>query len=186
MGITTYRPLERTHEVEAPYHERPSDGNHLQSASWEVGLFGVKLASAARTNKLDGVSDGRWLVETLSKGVADEGSGSCVVAASPQVYILEVLPSLLHGDAALQDPHRASTVQLFAFAWITYDLARQAIRSSSNSPWIRQLRKGVRQSDGRLGCRECCSTSIASAMVRRASIVLTGLGAGASMAAPTP
>jgi len=64
----------------------------------------------ARTNKLDGVSDGHWPVEALTKGVADEGSGSRVVAASPQVQILEELSSLFHGDAALQNPHRASPV----------------------------------------------------------------------------
>ena len=81
-----------------------------------MGLLGVEVASVARTNELDGISDGCWPVETLSKGVANEGSGSCVVAASPQVQILEELPSLHHGDAALQDPRRASPVQLFAFA----------------------------------------------------------------------
>ena len=52
------RPLEGTHEVEAPYREQPSDGNHLQGVIWEVDLFGIKLASVARTNKLDGESDG--------------------------------------------------------------------------------------------------------------------------------
>jgi len=50
----------------------------------------------------------------MSKGIADEGSGSHVVAAGPQVQILEELSSLFHGDAALQDPHQASPVQLFA------------------------------------------------------------------------
>jgi len=28
MGISTYHPLEGPYEVEAPYHEWPSDGNH--------------------------------------------------------------------------------------------------------------------------------------------------------------
>ena len=83
--------------------------------SWEVGLLSVELASVARTNKLDGVSDSRWALEAFSKGVADKGSASRVVGASPRVQILEELPSLLYGDATLQNPHRASPVQLFAF-----------------------------------------------------------------------
>ena len=29
MGVPSCRLLERTHEVEASYHERPSDGDHL-------------------------------------------------------------------------------------------------------------------------------------------------------------
>ena len=33
MGIPPCRPLEGTLEVEAPYHKRPRDGNHLQGVS---------------------------------------------------------------------------------------------------------------------------------------------------------
>ena len=29
MGVSTRCPLERTHEIEAPYCEWPSDGDHL-------------------------------------------------------------------------------------------------------------------------------------------------------------
>jgi len=29
MGVPSRSPLERTHEVEAPHHERSSDGDHL-------------------------------------------------------------------------------------------------------------------------------------------------------------
>ena len=62
---------------------------------------------------------------------------------------------------------------------------RQAsARSSSNSPWIRQSRKGIRQSNGWLGCREGCSISIISAAASRASTVLAGSGAKASTLAP--
>ena len=39
-----------------------------------------------------------------------------MVATSPRVYILEELWSFFYSDAALQDPGRASSVQLFAFA----------------------------------------------------------------------
>jgi len=115
MGIPTCRSLEGAHKVEAPYREWPSDGNHLCSVSREVGLLGIELALVARTNTLDGITNGHWPVQTLSKGVADEGSRIRVVAASPRVQILEELLSLFHGDAALQDPRRASPVQLFVF-----------------------------------------------------------------------
>jgi len=47
MGISTCCPLEGAYEVEAPYREWPNDGNHLQSMSRVVGLFGIKLTSMA-------------------------------------------------------------------------------------------------------------------------------------------
>jgi len=45
--VPTCCPLERTYEVEAPYCEWPSDGDHLQSMGWEVGLLGAELAPMA-------------------------------------------------------------------------------------------------------------------------------------------
>jgi len=155
-----------------------------------VGLLGVELAPIARTNKLNGVSDSRWLVEALSKGVANEGSGSRVVAAShkcrssrsfrPSSMVMQrcKIPIGLRRYSSLFSPY------------ITYDLAHRGIqwasvRSSGSSPCVKQLRKGVRQSNGWLGCREGCSTSITSAAASRASTASTGSGAGASMLAPT-
>ena len=115
MGVPSCYLLERAHKVKAPYYERPSDGDHLQSVSGEVGLLGIQLAPMARTNKLDGISYGRWPVEALSKGVANEGSGSRMVATSPRVWILEELPTFLYGDTALQDAGQASPLQFLAF-----------------------------------------------------------------------
>jgi hypothetical protein len=47
VDVPSCHPLEGTHEVEAPYHEWPSDGDHLQRMSGEVGLLGVELAPMA-------------------------------------------------------------------------------------------------------------------------------------------
>ena len=47
VGISPRRPMEGTHEVEAPHRKRPSDWDHLQCVSREVGLLGVKLAPMA-------------------------------------------------------------------------------------------------------------------------------------------
>jgi hypothetical protein len=47
VGVSSRRPLEGTHKVEAPHRKRPSDGDHLQCLSREVGLLGVKLAPVA-------------------------------------------------------------------------------------------------------------------------------------------
>jgi len=75
-----------------------------------VGLLGVELAPVARGNELDGVSNGRWPVETLSKSISHDGPRSCMVATSPRVYVLEEVSTLFYGDVALQDPRWASSV----------------------------------------------------------------------------
>ena len=51
----------------------------------------------------------------MSEGVAYEGSGRCLVSASPQVYILEELLSFFYGDATLQDPGQDSLVGLHQY-----------------------------------------------------------------------
>jgi len=48
-------------------------------------LFGVELAHMASAYELDGISYGRWPVETLSEGVPYEGPWSSMVPASPRV-----------------------------------------------------------------------------------------------------
>jgi len=47
MGIPPCRLLEGAHEIEAPQCKWPSDGDHLQWVSEEVGLLGVELAPVA-------------------------------------------------------------------------------------------------------------------------------------------
>ena len=73
-------------------------------------LLGIKSTSMARAHELDGVSYGRWPVEALLEGVPYKGPRSSKVATSPRVQILEELSAVLYGDAALQDPCRASSV----------------------------------------------------------------------------
>ena len=69
MGVPSCCLLESAHEVEAPHRKWPSDGDHLQCVSGEVGLLGVELTPVVWTNKLDGNSYGHWPVEALSEGV---------------------------------------------------------------------------------------------------------------------
>jgi len=78
--------------------------------SGEMGLLGIELTPVARAHVLYSISYGRWPVEALSKSVPYEGSRSGVVATSPRVQILEELSILFYGDAALQDPGRASSI----------------------------------------------------------------------------
>jgi len=75
-----------------------------------MGLLDIELTPMARANELYGVSYGRWPVEALSESVPYEGPWGSVVAASPRVHILEELSAFFYGDAALQDPGRASSI----------------------------------------------------------------------------
>ena len=47
MGVPSCCLLEWAHEVKALHHKRPSDGDHLQCVSGEVGLVGIELAPVA-------------------------------------------------------------------------------------------------------------------------------------------
>ena len=47
MGVLPCCLLERAHEIEAPHRKQPSDGDHLQCLSGEVGFLGVELAPVA-------------------------------------------------------------------------------------------------------------------------------------------
>ena len=71
VRVSLCHSLEWSHEVEAPNHKRPGDGDHLWSVGREVGLLGIELAPVARADKFNGVGDGRWPVKVLSKGVAN-------------------------------------------------------------------------------------------------------------------
>ena len=75
-----------------------------------MGLLGIELTPMARTNEFYSVSYGRWPVETLSEGIPYKGFWSSMVAVSPRVQVLEELSTFFYGDAALQDPCRASSI----------------------------------------------------------------------------
>ena len=47
--------LEWPNHVQSPACERPRGGNHLQSLSWNVDLFGKKLATLTPSDKCFGV-----------------------------------------------------------------------------------------------------------------------------------
>jgi hypothetical protein len=80
--------LQGADEVQTPYSKRPGDGCGLQSLSGQVGLPHVELTPFAGADNSSGVGHRYRLVETLSKGVSNKGSGCCVMAASPRVYLL--------------------------------------------------------------------------------------------------
>jgi len=47
MGVSSWCFLERPYEVETPHREWPRDGDHLESMSGKMRLFGIKLAPMA-------------------------------------------------------------------------------------------------------------------------------------------
>ena len=48
-------------------------------------MLGVELTLVARVNELDGIGNGCWPIETLSKGISHKGPWSRMVATSPRV-----------------------------------------------------------------------------------------------------
>jgi hypothetical protein len=81
--------LQGTDEVQTPHSKRLGDGYCLQGLSGQVCLPCVELTPLAGAYNPNGVSHRGWPVETLSKGVSNEGSRCCVVTASPRVYFLQ-------------------------------------------------------------------------------------------------
>jgi len=62
--------LQRPDEIETPNNKRPSNGDHLQSLSWEVNLPSIKLASLTGPHNLRGVGHNSRPVEALSEDVS--------------------------------------------------------------------------------------------------------------------
>jgi len=69
VGEALGRFLQRPDEVEAPNSKGPSDGDRLQSLSWEVNLPSIELASLIGSHDLCGISHGGGPVEALSEGI---------------------------------------------------------------------------------------------------------------------
>jgi hypothetical protein len=77
-----------------------------------VCLLGVELASFAGAYDPGSVGYRSGPVETLPEGVSDEGPRRCVVPADPRVDIAQQFFAIVDGDASLEDPRRAASVQL--------------------------------------------------------------------------
>jgi hypothetical protein len=80
--------LQGADEVQTPHSKRPGDGYGLQSLSGQAGLPCVELTPLAGADYSSGVGHCGRLVETLSEGVSNKGSGRRVMTASPRVYFL--------------------------------------------------------------------------------------------------
>jgi hypothetical protein len=81
--------LQGTDEVQTPHSKWPGDGYCLQGLSGQVRLLCVELTLLAGAYISSGIGHRGWPVETLSKGIPNEGSRCCVMTASPQVYFLQ-------------------------------------------------------------------------------------------------
>jgi hypothetical protein len=68
-----------------------------------VGLPRVKLTPFAGADNSSSVGHHRRPVESLSKGVSNEGPRCYVMAASPRVYLLQELLAFVDGNASLED-----------------------------------------------------------------------------------
>jgi hypothetical protein len=76
----------------------------------------VELAPLAGADNSSGVSHHGRSVETLSKGVSNEGLRRCVVATSPRVYFLQEFLTFGDGYVSLEDAGGAAVVELLSVA----------------------------------------------------------------------
>ena len=60
------------HNVESPDHERPGDGDCLESRPRKMCLVGVPLTTVAVIDDVDCVGVGRGLVEAMAQGLGDK------------------------------------------------------------------------------------------------------------------
>jgi hypothetical protein len=116
VRVAPGRLLQGTDEVQTPHSKGPGDGYRLQSLSGQVGLLRIELTSFAGADNSSGVSHRRWPVEALPESIPDEGSGRCVMAASPRVYFLQEFLTFGDGDASLEDALGAAVVELLPIA----------------------------------------------------------------------
>jgi hypothetical protein len=89
VGEAASCPSQGSDKVEPPDGKRPCDGDSLQGMCRKMGLPRIVLTTLAGAYQLDSIGDRGRPIESLSKGISDEGSRCCVVAASPRVKIAE-------------------------------------------------------------------------------------------------
>ena len=87
VGVAPGGFLQRPNHVQSPHGERPCDGDGLEGLGWEVRLPCIVLASFVGAYQLRGVSDRRWLVESLAEGVSDERPRRSMVPAGSHVQV---------------------------------------------------------------------------------------------------
>jgi hypothetical protein len=76
-----------------------------------MNLLGVELACFAGLDDLDGVIEGRGLVEATVERLPSKSSRGGVVAALSSVNVIDELLALLEGDAAQGHPVGAPAVE---------------------------------------------------------------------------
>jgi hypothetical protein len=80
-------------------------------------LLRIQLATTVGPHDLDSISYRSRPVEPLPEGVADEGSGRCVVPASPRVDFSQQLLPLDDMYTSLENSRGAASVQLLLFSY---------------------------------------------------------------------
>ena len=81
--------LEFPNHVEAPNHERPSDGDRLERLGRQVTPLGVVLTSLVGLDEDLGVGEGSQSVKAMSKSLSHEGAWRYVVPADAAVVVEE-------------------------------------------------------------------------------------------------
>ena len=94
-----------------PDHEGPHDGDHLECLGQEVSLPSIVLTPFAGAYDLLSVSYCSGPVEALSECVSNQGPQRDVVTADPTMDVAQQKSSLFTGDAELQDPGMAPSVE---------------------------------------------------------------------------
>ena len=87
MGIASGGLLQRPNHVQPPHGEWPCNGDGLEGLGREVRPPRIVLASLVGAYQLRGVSDRRWLVESLAEGVFDERPRRSMVPVGPRVQV---------------------------------------------------------------------------------------------------
>ena len=112
MGHASTSRLESSHHVQTPDGEGPGDGDGSESGCRQVALLGEVLAPLASANEVFSVRLGCWLVVAVPESLADDCWSRYMMPALPLVYLLDQLLAFFLVDAALEDSHGATPIEL--------------------------------------------------------------------------
>ena len=139
------------------------------------------MAPLAGAYNLCGISYRGWLIEILSEGVFDEGSGRRVVPASPRLDFAQQFLALVDGDASFEDSRGAASVQLLLLPNNTNVLSHRALAlPGGSSPQRRYSRYRVCQSEAGVASFHSSSICMASGLSARC-VLVSGASSDASL-----
>jgi hypothetical protein len=87
MLVAAWSGTKWSYHIETPYSEGPRWRDSAQSLSWQVLLFGKKLASFAPLDEVFSVSYGSGPIESKSVCFTDQVRGCRVAATLTIVYL---------------------------------------------------------------------------------------------------